>query len=122
MEPLQLAIAGLVAAAVFVFVAHPLLRRSQHSERQSQQQVSPCLALLEQRDRALAALKELEFDHRTGKISDSDYRSLLPPLRREAAEALRTVATADARAIPCEQAKRKVESRKRVGSGVGERR
>ena len=28
----------------------------------------------EERDRALAALKELEFDHRTGKVSDEDYR------------------------------------------------
>jgi cytochrome c-type biogenesis protein CcmF len=50
------------------------------------------LALLERRDRALAALKELEFDHRTGKISDSDYRSLLGPLRRDAAETLRAAA------------------------------
>jgi cytochrome c-type biogenesis protein CcmF len=47
------------------------------------------LALLELRDRALAALRELELDHRTGKIADADYRALLGPLRREAAEALR---------------------------------
>ena len=40
---------------------------------------------LEERDRALAALKELEFDHRTGKISDADYRELVgsaPPAGR----------------------------------------
>jgi hypothetical protein len=30
----------------------------------------------------------LEFDHRTGKICDGDYRDLVRPLRREAAEAL----------------------------------
>jgi hypothetical protein len=47
------------------------------------------LALSEERDRALAALKELEFDHRTGKVSDADYRELVGPLRRRAAEALR---------------------------------
>src|SRR3712207_8579432 len=35
---------------------------------------------------ALAALKELEFDHRTGKITDDDYRELVAPLRRRAAE------------------------------------
>ena len=28
------------------------------------------LELAEERDRALAALKELEFDHRTGKLSE----------------------------------------------------
>jgi len=47
------------------------------------------LGLVEERDRALAALKELEFDHRTGKIGDEDYRSQIGQLRREAAGALR---------------------------------
>jgi len=47
------------------------------------------LAVAEERDRALAALKELEFDHRTGKISDDDYRAQVGPLRRRAAEALK---------------------------------
>jgi hypothetical protein len=45
----------------------------------------------EVRDRALAALKELEFDHRTGKVSDEDYRALIGPLRRDAAQALRSL-------------------------------
>lgn len=49
------------------------------------------LELAERRDRALAALKELEFDHRTGKVSDEDYRALVGALRREAAEALRAL-------------------------------
>ncbi len=49
------------------------------------------LALEEERDRALAALKELEFDHRTGKVSDEDYRSLVGELRRAVADALRAL-------------------------------
>jgi hypothetical protein len=49
------------------------------------------LGLVEERDRALAALKELEFDHRTGKVGDDDYRELLGPLRRQAAAALRAI-------------------------------
>jgi hypothetical protein len=49
------------------------------------------LELLEARDRALAALKELEFDHRTGTVSDEDYRRLVGPLRREAAQALQAL-------------------------------
>jgi hypothetical protein len=36
-------------------------------------------------------LKELEFDHRTGKISDDDYRELVGPLRRRVADALRAL-------------------------------
>jgi hypothetical protein len=49
------------------------------------------LELAEERDRVLAALKELEFDHRTGKIGDEDYRELVGPLRRRAAETLRAL-------------------------------
>ncbi|MBA3842350.1 MAG: hypothetical protein H0X39_06980 [Actinobacteria bacterium] len=47
------------------------------------------LGLIEERDRALGALKELEFDHRAGKITDDDYRRDIGPLRRAAAGALR---------------------------------
>ena len=36
----------------------------------------------EERDRALAALKELEFDHRTGKIGDDGLPRPGRPLRQ----------------------------------------
>lgn len=49
------------------------------------------LELLEERDRALSALKELEFEHRTGTVSDEDYRLQLGPLRREVAAALQAL-------------------------------
>ena len=49
------------------------------------------LERLETRDRALSALRELEFDHRTGTISDDDYREQIGPLRREAATALQAL-------------------------------
>jgi hypothetical protein len=49
------------------------------------------LELLEARDRSLSALKELEFDHRTGTITDDDYRAQVGPLRREAATALQAL-------------------------------
>src|SRR4029078_3971162 len=45
----------------------------------------------EERDRALAALKELEADHRAGRISDEDYRSVVGVVRRDAADALRAL-------------------------------
>jgi hypothetical protein len=45
----------------------------------------------EERDRALAALKELEADHRAGRISDEDYRAVVGVVRRDAAEALRAL-------------------------------
>ena len=35
--------------------------------------------------------QELEADHRAGRISDEDYRAVVGSLRRDAADALRTL-------------------------------
>ena len=90
-----LVLGGLLAAAAVWFVARPLLGRG---EDRIVEPPPERIALEEQRDRALGALKELEFDHRTGKVSDDDYRSLVGGLRREVADALRAldVGTANA--------------------------
>jgi hypothetical protein len=91
-----LILGALLTIAVVVFVAQPFLARpdapgvedllDEPGELEQRQ-----LELAEERDRALAALKELEFDHRTGKVSDEDYRELVGPLRRRAAETLRAL-------------------------------
>jgi len=89
-----LVLGALLAAACVVLVALPYLREPA-PERDALEDTSELeqrqLELAEVRDRALGALKELEFDHRTGKVSDEDYRSSIGPLRREAAEALRAL-------------------------------
>jgi hypothetical protein len=89
-----LALAAMLAVVAVVFVARPFLRDpSPASDRLDElaPEARRRLALAEARDRALAALKELEFDHRTGKVSDDDYRAQVGPLRRRAAEALRAL-------------------------------
>jgi hypothetical protein len=85
-----LALGALLAFAAVLFLARPFLRRDRPSDTLSQGQEPDArrLELAEERDRALAALKELEFDHRTGKVSDEDYRAFVGDLRRRAAEAL----------------------------------
>jgi hypothetical protein len=75
-------------AAVW-FVARPFLGRG--GEETTTEPAPERLALEEERDRALAALKELEFDHRTGKVSDEDYRAMVGELRRSAADALKAL-------------------------------
>ena len=85
--------AGLALLAV-LFVARPFLREPQPaSDRLDELSARERrrLELVEERDRALAALKELEFDHRTGKVTDEDYRQQVGPLRRSAATALRAL-------------------------------
>ena len=95
---LALVLSAALAVACVLYVARPFLLdpdpfddvlASPDEEEQRR------LALLEERDRALATLKELEFDHRTGAVSDADYRALVGPLRRSAAAALRALDAAE---------------------------
>jgi hypothetical protein len=89
-----LVLAALVAVAAVVLVAVPFLREPAPREdtlRDPTEAGKRALAFSEERDRALSALKELEFDHRTGKLSDADYRELVGTYRRRAAAALQGV-------------------------------
>jgi hypothetical protein len=89
-----LVLAAVLAVGCVVLVALPFIREPEPESDdlgQLDDDERRLLALLEARDRALAALKELEFDHRTGTISDEDYRRLVTPLRRDAARALQAL-------------------------------
>jgi hypothetical protein len=89
-----LIVAAVLVVGCVVLVALPFLREPAPSNDRlfpPDELEQRRLELTEERDRALAALKELEFDHRTGKISDEDYRRLLGPLRRRAAETLQAL-------------------------------
>jgi hypothetical protein len=89
MATAALILAAALAIGAVLYVGRPFLRAAVADERsRADPDELDRLRLLEARDRALAALKELEFDHRTGKLSDADYRSLVGPLRHEAGEAL----------------------------------
>ena len=95
-----LVLGAALAVLAVVFVARPFLREPVAADDRLQEPSvlgRAQLELAEERDRVLAALKELEFDHRTGKVSDDDYRELVGPLRRRAAESLRAL---DLRASP----------------------
>jgi hypothetical protein len=94
MEAVAVILALALAVVCVFFVARPFLREPAPANDRLAE-LSPAereqMRLAEERDRALAALRELEFDHRTGKISDADYRELVGPLRQQAAEALRAL-------------------------------
>jgi hypothetical protein len=91
---LALILGAALAILAVVFVARPFLREpAPRSDRLDElgEADRRRLEIVEERDRALAALRELEFDHRTGKVSDADYRTQVGPLRRRAAEALKAL-------------------------------
>ncbi len=87
-----LILGALIAVAAVVLVSLPfLLGAGDAGEGLTTAADQRRLRLIDERDRALAALKELEFNHRTGKIEDADYRALVGPLRRAAAEAIQAL-------------------------------
>lgn len=91
---LALVLAATLAVACVIVVALPFIREPEpesddlddfdDAERRR-------LELLEERDRALSALKELEFEHRTGTVSDDDYREQVGAMRRDVASALQAL-------------------------------
>jgi hypothetical protein len=109
---LPLILVAAVTVGALLYVARPLfgnvkLPPAAHADGLAARR----LELVEERDRALAALKELEFDHRTGKVSDQDYRELVGPLRRRAVETLRSLEPARQ---PVRPARRRREQRPRA--------
>ena len=93
-----IAVALLVGVAV-VAVAWPFLspERGRPEDRLSESDRRR-IDLLERRDATYAALRDLEQDHRTGKVADEDYEGERARLRSEAADALRGLDRLDSEA------------------------
>jgi hypothetical protein len=71
---------------VVLFVSAPLRRARRESGSSTE------LAELEAaREAKYREIRDAELDHRTGKLSDSDYRALDTELRAEAIEILRRI-------------------------------
>ena len=92
----EAAVVAVIVATVVVAVAWPFLSPERGAPEQA---LSPRdrsrLEMMERRDAAYAGLRDLEQDHRTGKVSDEDYQSERRRLRAEAAGALRGLDTLD---------------------------
>jgi hypothetical protein len=121
---IELVLGALIAIAAVVIVALPFLRDNGEPELIDDPGSERILLLIEERDHALAALKELEFDHRTGKVDDADYRASIGPLRRTAAEALQALdAATEARSAEEDlREEEQVEGNDQSGNGPGNRR
>jgi hypothetical protein len=88
LDPLVFLLVLMVIAAVGAAVAAPLLRPRR--ERSGDEDQSDRRAVLEARKEAkYREIRDAEADFRTGKLSETDYRTLDRSLRREAIEILK---------------------------------
>ena len=75
-----------VAVAAVLLVLDPILRPERAVVPDGEPEEDPKDV---KKELALAALKEIEFDRATGKLSDADYQAMLARYTQEAVEALR---------------------------------
>ena len=78
---------AVVALAVVAAVAWPLLHERHQSEPPPEDQAAQ--ALQDEIDKALRAIREIEFDHRAGNLSDEDFAELDGAERAQLANFLR---------------------------------
>jgi len=103
---LALVLAAALAVACVLAVALPFIREPEPESddlADLDAEERRRLELLEHRDRALSALKELEFEHRTGTVSDEDYQAQLRPLRRDVASALQALGRESGEGRPADE-------------------
>lgn len=75
----------LLALAAVAFISYPFLRPASHEVLAA---TSKSETMIERRDQVEAALREVEFDYRTGKLPEKDFKDLTDRFRREQAEIL----------------------------------
>jgi len=113
---LEVIAAILVGLAVLAVVLDPLLRNA----------APPAQPVIEPEDLeetpkgiALAALREIEFDRATGKLSDEDYAALKAKYSEEALALLRAEENAQAADAGPDRVEAMVEARLRALRGAG---
>lgn len=78
----------ILALAVVAFVAYPLLRESQETDEEVGELSEEAEDLYRRKESTYSALKELEFDFKTGKLSKADFEELDAKYRGDALEIL----------------------------------
>lgn len=79
----------LLAVVAVGLVGYPLIRQARESE--NTEWMEEAADLHHRKESAYAALRELEFDYRTDKLSEVDYRELEAKYRAEGLEALQQI-------------------------------
>ena len=85
----------LMVLAVLAALAYPVLRQ-ERSESVSATAQASLHELLSERDQTLQAIRDLQFDHEVGKITDADLTTYQANLRQSAADALRRLDACEA--------------------------
>jgi hypothetical protein len=114
MEALELFAKVLLALAVVGFVGYPLLR--QDWEEEEVELPEELQDLYRRKESTYSALKELEFDFRTGKLSQTDFNELDAKYRSEAIELLEALELAEKGEAPKPRKEPKLRAERPAGA------
>ncbi len=102
----------LLAGTVSLFVALPLIQsRSKMAKFGALESNHRAADLVARKESIYAAIKEIEFDHEMGKLSDEDFHALREQYKQEAVNLLKKIDEVARR-----QAKSKGKKRKKGGA------
>ena len=85
-------VALVLAVLTFAFVAYPFFKRRSHAADSVED--GKLQELQSQRDTTYSMLKELEFDFKSGILTEEDYQDLETRYKRKAVSILRDIDTA----------------------------
>jgi ribonuclease HII len=101
MQISALIIGFILLGAALVFVSRPFWEKRKKGAKDSS------TAQVSRRESVLAALRDLDFDFKTGKVSEEDYQPLRAPLLAEAAQYVESEKNQDEKLEALIQARRK---------------
>ena len=84
-----------MAIGLVVWVGEPLVRRGRDREAAADAQGDAVERLTLQKETLYAAIRDLDFDHQTGKVDAEDHAELRRQMEAEAADILRQLDLAD---------------------------
>ncbi len=85
---MDFAVPGLLFVAAIVWVVQPLLGPRRNGEKLDSDSDAGRSTLLSKKQRLYRAIKDLEFDYHSGKVSESDFQEIRTSLRHEAVQVL----------------------------------
>jgi hypothetical protein len=87
---MEIVLGVLLALAVVAFIGYPLVKEQLPAEAEAELS-EEAEELYRRKEATYSALKELEFDFKTGKLSETDYHELEERYRSEAVEVLEAI-------------------------------